>query len=1735
MKRCKLALLIILFSKSIYPQLGYNYPVDIVQWNGGLASFNRTGNRMYHTGTDFYGDQKATIKAVNSGIVTKICGLVPQGGGSERFYLWNDYNNNKVFDSNEEEGPIYSNRPNRNNHRLGMTIIIQHSDGKYSLYGHLDNIKKEIYNKIVVQNSTYSVQKGEAIGLMGFSEYNVRNDYNIHLHFELKEKNALGNIDDNSLYWGYTPDLPLSYGYYDFLSSYFPQTNNLPFVGNLKIINEEGGSEEPNRGIRIYTGPGVNYYVLGWTGKNQVFVSDLKTTSNMQADTQEREWYRISLPNRLGVIYGWVASKKSDGTPLVQIDNSSQVLQINLSSMQLAKQPNTNNFVQVWDNLYNPQHKEVKAWYNQKYVYSETQNIAGQNWYKIYIPKLYYNDPQTTTKVAPPKDNSVGDIEYAWVPNSAVTLINNNLNSFQLNLFSNLNLISFPILPSPSKFSDIFSSLGSNFLPYVFYVNDAGVLTYKEASQLDAIAKKGYFISLTNPASVNVQGYPTNRTLILRRGMNIVGVSEDVIPPFNSSVYKDAFYFGSNGEPQHTNMFVNGLQRGKGYFIFSDIDNNMLISDVTNIIAKQDNQKVINEPLIETNIDFACNVIITQNPSNTVQLKFGIKPGAFDGNDEFDVLRAIPSPGDLIGFFDDAFGYKESYKSYSSNKEWPLIVISPSEIPNNPPNLAPININWVIPSFGSLPPGSTVKLLDENRNVIVPNMLTTAQWNFTPSSASTVKKFFIQTFIPTQQGSTPIATTLNTTNISQTSAKVYGSFNPQGSETHVYFKYGLAAGMLTDSTNQVNIGSGTVLIEKNETLINLLPSTNFYYRAVAKNSNGYTLGEIKNFMTSITSGSPEVITLSASNVNNTSAQLNGTINPNGLNTTYYFEYGTTPQFGSASIPFDLEASNQYQDVNFTLAGLQPNQTYYYQVVAQNTAGTNYGGNVTFNTGETNQNTYWTQTGGPIGGAVYILFQTEDRMLAGTEAGIYISDNNTGIWSKSSDIRCVDFAKNNQRILYAAAAGVPGLQAPGIYRSTDNGINWYKIEQVNINCIAINSLNHIFFGNYQGIFRSTDNGNSWIQVFSGQDIGALNIDNLGNLYAGTRSTNIITMLRSTNNGVSWEPKNTGGMTNFNRIFIDNNNHVYAASLFGLIRSTDFGNTWIRLGQGQLPSASFYDIKSYNAKIYVSGEKGIYNSTDNGLTWNVNNSGLNTTFIYGLAITNNNLIYSCTRWDGIYRWSALLNKWEKINTGIIATGFTSIAHSTGGYIFAASKYGLGIFKSTNNGSDWLEVNLPDQVSKSINDLKITGDFVFITANANTNGINEGGIFRSTNLGSTWEKINQYESAVGLFALNNHVFCYIYAEQPKFLHSGNYGNSWEEYPLPEYSYISEITYKETSKLYAIISYKLHKSTNNGATWSEVPFNIRAINYESKIYISSDDILYLSIPQYGLYQTNNDGITWDSLNQGFPSEININAIGETDNFWMHELIVAAKEGYYKFDNTTHRWQINNDGLFENSPLWDFTINADGIVYLATERHGIFKNQYPINKPYQIVKPNGSEQLRPGDIYTIQWQSNGMGSSKLEYTTNNGNSWAIIMDSINASVGAFTWSIPNSPSTFCKVRISSNFNPLYNDPSDNNFTILPTTSVEEENQIYTYSLSQNFPNPFNPSTTIKFSLAESSPVSLKIYDILGKEVLTLVDEILKHGNYTYSINASQLASGIYIYRLIAGNFVSTKKLILLK
>jgi hypothetical protein len=134
-----------------------------------------------------------------------------------------------------------------------------------------------------------------------------------------------------------------------------------------------------------------------------------------------------------------------------------------------------------------------------------------------------------------------------------------------------------------------------------------------------------------------------------------------------------------------------------------------------------------------------------------------------------------------------------------------------------------------------------------------------------------------------------------------------------------------------------------------------------------------------------------------------------------------------------------------------------------------------------------------------------------------------------------------------------------------------------------------------------------------------------------------------------------------------------------------------------------------------------------------------------------------------------------------------------------------------------------------------------------------------------------------------------------------------------------------------------------------------------------------------------------------------------------------------------------------------------------------------------------------------------------------------------------YTGSGPNIAYYKIRAKDTQGLISVYSDINSIHYGDAWKIGAEQEEVVSEYSLQQNYPNPFNPTTTISYSIPKNGLVTMKVYDILGIEVAELVNEVKEIGNYSVTFNASELPSGIYFYTLTSGNFIATKKLILLK
>lgn len=207
---------------------------------------------------------------------------------------------------------------------------------------------------------------------------------------------------------------------------------------------------------------------------------------------------------------------------------------------------------------------------------------------------------------------------------------------------------------------------------------------------------------------------------------------------------------------------------------------------------------------------------------------------------------------------------------------------------------------------------------------------------------------------PPPVGSAPTTHTDGASSIARTNASLNGHVNPNGSDTSFWFEYGESSALGNTSSFQ-SAGAGTGSVSGSVSVSGLTPSTKYYFRIDAQNQFGTVNGAILTFTTNgpATPGAPSADTTSATSIHNTSATLNGTVNPNGDSTTYWFEYGSdsllSTVLGSTTHRAVAGSGTSPISVSSPLDSLSPNTTYWYRVVSSNSYGTTDGDIVSFKT------------------------------------------------------------------------------------------------------------------------------------------------------------------------------------------------------------------------------------------------------------------------------------------------------------------------------------------------------------------------------------------------------------------------------------------------------------------------------------------------------------------------------------------------------------------------------------------------------------------------------------------------------------------------------------------------------------------------------------------------------------------------------------------------------------------
>jgi len=280
------------------------------------------------------------------------------------------------------------------------------------------------------------------------------------------------------------------------------------------------------------------------------------------------------------------------------------------------------------------------------------------------------------------------------------------------------------------------------------------------------------------------------------------------------------------------------------------------------------------------------------------------------------------------------------------------------------------------------------------------------------------------------------------------------------------------------------------------------------------------------------------------------------------------------------------------------------------------------------------------------------------------------------------------------------------------------------------------------------------------------------------------------------------------------------------------------------------------------------------------------------------------------------------------------------------------------------------------------------------------------------------------------------------------------------------------------------VYVSTDDGETWTDLSADI--LNYAAvhdiTAHFSFDFNLELFVATLGngVCFSPDGGVNWTKLDVGYEFVWSIASTSAGTLF-----AGTYGDGLYQSDDNGSSW-YKVIGI-EASYIYDITVDADDNVYLSTLLGGVF-----------VSIDGGSSFANVG--------MGGLGVSTL------------LVDLSKDKSGEHVIYAGTSDGTIYKKTTGS------------------VTSLEEDSELPTeFTLSQNYPNPFNPSTQIEFSIPAVGNYQLKVFNIIGEEVASLVNNELAPGMYSVSFDASKLASGIYIYRLAGQSVNITKKMILMK
>ncbi len=387
--------------------------------------------------------------------------------------------------------------------------------------------------------------------------------------------------------------------------------------------------------------------------------------------------------------------------------------------------------------------------------------------------------------------------------------------------------------------------------------------------------------------------------------------------------------------------------------------------------------------------------------------------------------------------------------------------------------------------------------------------------------------------------------------------------------------------------------------------------------------------------------------------------------------------------------------------------------------------------------------------------------------------------------------------------------------------------------------------------------------------------------------------------------------------------------------------------------------------------------------------------------------------------------------------------------------------------------------------------------------------------------WEKITPDEIiSVEAIATNSDGHIFAGTSLNGIYKSTDFGNTWTHHQLEDFQ-VAILTLEVTPNGTLICGSNgrgVYRSTDNGENWSGTPqvgSDIHSININS-----SGDIFVANVDgSGGIYRSVDDGENWTWLNLDslgyYPHTIAINSL---DHLFVASSGASVEyDGMSKSTDNGDSWARTN---LRNNQITDIAVNSSDELFAVTSNGDLFTS-------YDDAISWDSTKIAESVIYVIKAASNdhlffGSLSEGIFRSIDNGNNW----DQMNSGLAQLQiWTI-HFFGGYVYLGCSDG---LYRSKEK------IISSVNSSVNINEFKLAQNYPNPFNPNTTIRFDVPEKSYIELKVFDILGNEVKTIVSGDYRSGSHEVKFDATGLSSGIYLYQLKTPKNYISKKMIIIK